>query len=348
MISTVYSSPAATASVLRRFLPLMSALATLAAPATVRGQMQDHGQHGASKPVSAQAAAVSNAAAKAFAAAGGTPATIIVAHGGDSVWNQHVLDVARQVKTGGAVEVSFLMGPAAAKTRFQDVVARLEEGGASRIVVVPMLVSSHSGHYDQIRYLAGDSITLDDMMQHHLHMAGIEKPRTAVPMVMTKAIDSAPELADVLTDRARAMTNAPREHALLIVGHGPNSAEDYAYWMQHLRVVADSVKARTGYRDVRLEMVRDDAPAHVRAEAVIRVRELIDLQNQLTGREVMVVPVLLSRGVVSRSKVANDIAGTKSRYVAETILPHPAMARWVESRVREAVSGTAVKAAAQR
>lgn len=354
MISTV-SSPRAVAPTTSnrrgRFLALTWSLLAGAVPAPLVAQgqthAQDHSQHAASTPASAPATPGNSAAARAFAAASGTPATIIVAHGGDSVWNQHVLDVARQVKTGAPVEVSFLMGPAAAKTRFQDVVARLEKGGASRIVVVPMLVSSYSGHYDQIRYLAGDSVTLDDMMQHHLHMAGIEKPRTSVPMVMTKAIDSAPELADVLTDRARAMTNAPREHALLIVGHGPNSAEDYAHWMQNLRVVADSVKARTGYRDVRLEMVRDDAPAHVRAEAVIRVRELIDLQNQLTGREVMVVPVLLSRGVVSRSKVANDIAGTKSRYVAETILPHPAMARWVESRVRDAVSGTTVGAAAQ-
>jgi sirohydrochlorin cobaltochelatase len=74
----------------------------------------------------------------------------------------------------------------------------------------------------------------------------------------------------------------------------------------------------------------------VRAEAVTRVRELIELQHQLTQRDVMVIPVLVSRGTVSRSKVAADIAGTRSRYVAETLLPHPAMARWIESRVRSA------------
>ncbi|MBL0940613.1 MAG: hypothetical protein IBJ03_17090 [Gemmatimonadaceae bacterium] len=298
---------------------------------------------GSVSPVAAQA--TRQVASSAPTAA--SVATIIVAHGGDSIWNSHVFDVARQAKTGGPVEVSFLMGPAAAQTRFQDVVAKLEKGGASRIVVIPMLVSSHSGHYDQIRYLAGENVKLDETMEHHLHMSGIAKPTTRVPMVITKAIDSSPELADVLTDRAKAMTNAPREHALMIVGHGPNDAEEYAHWMRHLRIVADSVKARTGYRDVRLEMVRDDAPPHVRAEAVIRVRELIDMQSQITGRDVMVIPVLLSRGSVSRSKVAADIAGTKSKYVAETILPHPAMARWVESRVREAsaASTSASKAA---
>lgn len=62
------------------------------------------------------------------------------------------------------------------------------------------------------------------------------------------------------------------------MGHGPNSAEDYAAWMRALRPVADAVKASGGFRDVRVELVRDDAPAPVRAEAVLRVRELIDLQ----------------------------------------------------------------------
>ena len=86
----------------------------------------------------------------------GTTGTIVVAHGGDSLWNALVIESARSARTGGPVEVSFLMGPAAKTTRFQDVVAKLEGQKVSSIVVVPMLVSSHSGHYDQVRYLAGD------------------------------------------------------------------------------------------------------------------------------------------------------------------------------------------------
>src|SRR5688500_11686790 len=94
--------------------------------------------------------------------------TVIIAHGADSLWNAQVADVAKQVRTGGPVEVSYLMGAGASKARFQDAVRRLEAQGVSEIVVVPMLVSSHSGHYDQIRYLAGDSISLDATMMHHL------------------------------------------------------------------------------------------------------------------------------------------------------------------------------------
>lgn len=280
-------------------------------------------------------AAVVLAAGIATAQTPGRIGTVVIAHGGDSAWNGRVLEIARAAQTGGPVEVSFLMGPGAANHRFQDVVSRLQAAGAVAIVVVPLLVSSHSGHYDQIRWLAGDSVALSETMRHHLHMAGIERPAARVPLLLTHALDDAPQLARVLADRALALTHTPREQALFIVGHGPNSAEDYAAWMANLRTVADSVRQWTGFRDVRVDLVRDDAPAPVRAEAVRRVREIIDLQAMATGRDVIVVPVLVSHGVVSRDRVPNDIRGTRSVYGTEPLLPHPAIARWIEARVRE-------------
>ncbi len=104
--------------------------------------------------------------------------------------------------------------------------------------------------------------------------------------------------------------------------------------MANLRRVADTVRARTGFRNVLLDLVRDDAPPPVRAEAVARVRELIRLQHQLTGREVVVVPVLISTGKVSTEKLPRDLEGLPISYTDEGLLPHPGMARWVESRVR--------------
>jgi sirohydrochlorin ferrochelatase len=240
--------------------------------------------------------------------------------------------------------VSFLMGRGAAAHRFQDAVARLERAGADRVVVVPMLVSSTSGHYDQVRWLAGEDVMLDQAMTHHLAMGGLTRATTRLPIALTPAVDDAPELARVLADRALAMERAPRGKALMIVGHGPETAEAYAAWMEKLRPVADSVRAMTGFRDVKVDLVRDDAPAPVRAEAVRRIRELIELQAMATGHDVVVIPVLVSRGNVSRDKVPRDIAGTPSRYVGEPLLPHDAMVRLVERRVREAPLGRVVDA----
>jgi sirohydrochlorin cobaltochelatase len=271
-------------------------------------------------------------------------ATMIVAHGGGPAWDARVEAVARDVRLPGPVAVSFLMGPGAKANRFQDVAQKLIRGGAREIVVVPMLVSSHSGHYEQIRYLAGASDSLDAEMQHHLEMSGIERPKTQAAFRLTKAIDDAPEIAEVLADRARGLAKAPARQALFIVGHGPNSSEDYAAWMTNLRRVSDKVRARSGFRTVTVELVRDDAPAPVRAEAVARIRELILLQHELTGEPVVVVPALIAAGRVSREKLPKDLNGLPITYTEEGLLPHPEMARWVESQVRQAVlTGTALK-----
>lgn len=275
------------------------------------------------------------------AAADASVGTIVVAHGGSDDWNAPVLQIAEQAATGGPVEVSFLMGDAAPEYRFQDAAARLVERGATRIVVVPLLASSHSGHYDQIRYLAGEIDDVSETMMHHLHMAGIERPDVQVPIRLTRALDASMEIATILSERALDLATDPGEQALFIVGHGPNSAEDHAGWMDNLRPVADSVAQRTGFRDVKLGLLRDDAPAPVRAEAVRGIREVIALQHQLTGRDVVVVPILISKGFVSTRKLPADLEGLPVAYDAEGLLPHPALASWIARRVADTVPGFA-------
>lgn len=277
------------------------------------------------------------AAAPTMVAAQGKVGTIVVAHGGGPEWNAPVVEIARSVRSSGPVEVSFLMGAGAATTRFQEIVARMQSAGVTRIVVVPLLVSSHSGHYDQIRWLAGDSVHLDETMHHHLHMAGIDRPRTTLPIHVTRAIDDSPDIARVLAERATGMVDDARGRALFLIGHGPNSAEDNAAWMTNLRVLGDSIRRWTAFSDVRVGVVRDDAPGPVRAEAVRQVRDVIELQARATGRDVVVVPILISKGSVSRDKIPADLAGTPHLYGREPLVPHAAVARWIEARVAEAL-----------
>ncbi len=130
--------------------------------------------------------------------------TIVIAHGGDTLWNATVQQSVASANSGGPVAVSFLMGPGAARARFQDVVARLEKQGVLQIVVLPRLVSGFNGHYDQIRFLTGEPVTLDNDMTHHLHMSGIERPTTTVPIRLAKALDASPDRARILSDRALA------------------------------------------------------------------------------------------------------------------------------------------------
>lgn len=269
---------------------------------------------------------------------------IVVAHGGGEEWNARVMELARSVATGGPVELAFLMGPAAATHRFQDAVARLAGQGVGAIVVVPLLVSSHSGHFDQIRYLAGELDTLSAAMMHHLHAAGIARPQVDVPLRVLPALDASPQLAAVLADRAHALADDPARQAVLLIGHGPNTSEDLAAWMARLRDIAGLVRERGGFPDVRVALIQDDAPAHVRAEAVRRARDIIELQASATARPVVVVPVLISKGALGDVRIPHDLAGLPIVYSGEPLLPHAELARWVESRVHEfRASGSGVR-----
>jgi sirohydrochlorin cobaltochelatase len=290
-------------------------------------------------PSAAQSAAALGAGERGAAEPGGAlrrgVGTLVVAHGGDSGWNAGVLAAASEAGTGGPVEVAFLMGPAARAHRFQDQLRKLDSAGVASIVIVPMLVSSHSGHFDQIRWLAGEPVMLDSAMEHHLHMAGVTRAQISATIRVARALDDAAELAEILSERASALVSNPKERALFLIAHGPNSAEDHAAWMTNLRSVAAAVQKKTGFRDVKVDLVRDDAPAPVRAEAVKRIREVIVLQAQNTRADVAVVPVLISRGAVGDQKFRNDLAGLPVMYSGDPILPHPLVARWVERRVRE-------------
>jgi sirohydrochlorin ferrochelatase len=309
---------------------MSSRLLQIAAPLAALFALTTPAAAGAQKPLVAEDSSVG---------------VLILAHGADSAWNAPIESLAAAVARNGVVRgpvsVAFLMGPGATSHRFQDQVADLARRGAKRVVLVPLLVSSHSGHFDQLRYLAGTLDTLDPAMAHHLHMGGLERV-TNTPMTVAHGLDDAPELAHVLAERARALAPKDREHrALFLLGHGPNGAEEYAAWMNNLRVVADSVRALTGFASVMVELVRDDAPAPVRAEAVKRSRELIALQQLATSHDVVVVPILVSAGEISQRKLPADLAGLPIVYSGEPLLPSAELVHWVERRVLE--SGAAVQ-----
>jgi len=255
---------------------------------------------------------------------------LLVAHGGGPDWNKQVLDLAAAVRFAGPVRVSFLMGPAASERPFQREIAALRSAGVTRVAIVPLFISSHSEHFDQLRYLVGMRDSLDATMMHHLHMGGIERPADRTGLTLLSALDSAPELADALTERAISLVPDRAQRAVLVLGHGPNGAEDYARWMAALRPVAERVRQRAGYRLAAVELVRDDAPAMVRAEAVARVREIVTWLSQITGAPVAVVPALVATGAVSQVTLKRDLEGLPVVYAGDAMLPNLGMARWVE------------------
>jgi len=265
---------------------------------------------------------------------------LVVAHGASREWNDGVRSVVGQVHWHeGPVAVAFLMGDEAASAGWDSAVASLVRGGARAAVVVPLMISSHGEHYWQTEFYAGVRAALPAALAGHDHRHHGGPP--PIPMRVTAALDTAPELAEALAARWSALPERDRGRALVLVGHGPQEEREARLWMEGFEHVGRAFTAaglRAPYRPV---LLRDDAEAPVRAAAVQAMRDTIVALAQRTGDSVVVLPAMVSSGTITRSRIPEDLAGLPVRYVPAVLAPHPAMARWVERMARVASAGFA-------
>lgn len=260
---------------------------------------------------------------------------LVVAHGANKGWNDRVRETVQNVTWDGPVAIAFLMGAEADSLGWDAGVARLVSEGAREITVVPLMVSSHGSHYRQIRFYAGELPSLPPELAQHDH--GTHSP-PPVPMRVTPALDDAPEFAAALSARWRAMAEADRSRPLLLVAHGPNDPDDAVEWLEDIGSVSAGLRTATG-KDLFVGLLRDDAPAPVRARAVAAMRDSVLAMAQRSGDSVVALPVMISSGSITRIKIPADLAGLPIRYHAEPLAPLPELSRWIE-RVGRAAAAT--------
>lgn len=255
---------------------------------------------------------------------------LVVAHGADSTWNANVRRTVAQVKWSGPVEVAFLMGPEAHHASWNVAVKSLEAKNASRIVAVPLMVSTHGSHVDQIRFYAGELPKLPPelaSMGGHDHEAPV---KAAVPVRTTQALDDATELGQALFERWQALSAADKARPLVLVAHGPTDNAQAVLWEKNIAAATSRISSLVAPRPTRIHLLRDDAPAAVRAAAVQEMRDTIAAMAARVKDSVTVLPVLISTGSVNTVKIPADINGLPVRYQPVGLTPSSALARWIE------------------
>ncbi|MGH7657868.1 MAG: hypothetical protein ACREL6_06505, partial [Gemmatimonadales bacterium] len=120
-----------------------------------------------------------------------------------------------------------------------------------------------------------------------------------------------------------------RQRPLLLVAHGPNAGEDAVRWTADINAVSDGLREATG-SEVYVALLRDDAPAEVRAAAVAAMRDTVLAMSARAQDSVVAMPVMISSGSITHTKIPRDLAGLPLRYRAEPLAPLPALARWIE------------------
>jgi sirohydrochlorin ferrochelatase len=267
----------------------------------------------------------------------GQTGLLIVAHGAGADWNQPIRHLAQAVRwPHGPKAVAFLMGDEMASAGWDAAVRQLTDSGARYIIAVPLLVSSYSDHYRQIRYYAGEIPSLPDGMEEGHHPVTLVPP--PVPVRVTAALDDAPELGEALAARWQELDARDRRRPVVLVAHGPNDPEEAARWIENLQRVAAALGPRGMRQPVRVALLRDDAPAAARAAAVSEIRDTALTLAARSGDSVVVLPVLISSGTIDRRKLPRDLAELPIRYSPSPLAPLSPIARWVERIAREALS----------
>jgi len=254
-----------------------------------------------------------------------TTGVLVVAHGGDARWNAHVKDAVAKVSEAFPAEVGFLMG--VPDQRPEQGYDKLVSAGVTRVVVVPLFVSSWSDHYEQVRFIGG----LREDYPHAEHMKLVQLRGPAPVAGVTPAMDDHVLLGAILADRARALSEQPGGESLVIVAHGPNEDAEADKWTTTIRRLGDQVRSATGIGDVDVRLLRDDAPKPVKDRALAELRASVDRRSR-EGR-VLVVPLLMAPGKVA-SQIPEVLEGLEFRWSGKTLLPDDRVAQWIVAQAR--------------
>ena len=249
---------------------------------------------------------------------------LVVAHGSTAAWNANVEAAVTALRQHTPSNAAYLMG--AENRTPQEAYDELVAAGVQRIVIVPLLVSSHSSHYEQVRFIG--RLRDDYPGSEWMNLTQLHGPADVVGV--TPALDAHPILADILADRARALSRNPSTESLVIVAHGPNGAADADRWMSVIRELGVQIQSRVPFKELDVRLLRDDAPTPVKDQALAELRHAV--ASRATSGRVVVVPLLLGPGRVV-DQIPNVLTGLNYRWDGRPVLPDSRIAEWVLSQV---------------
>lgn len=280
---------------------------------------------------------------KEHAAAASATGILLLAHGGNAMWNEEVSKLASAVDQTAPTEVAFGM---ATKRNIQAAVDRLVARKVTEIIAVPLFVSSHSSIITSTQYLLGlrqqapKELALYAKMDHghgnHHHSAASATEtidpttpvKTTVPIRMTAALDRHPLVADILFSRAQSISKNPQGEVVIVVAHGPVSTEENNLWLADMRALVERMTKSGGFQRVEYMTVRDDAPEPLRSQATAELRQMVE-RAMREQKEVLIVPLLVSYGGIEAG-VKKRLEGLRYTMCRQALLPDNRLIDWVK------------------
>lgn len=255
---------------------------------------------------------------------------LVVAHGDlDDSWNEDVRQVIAPLRDRYVLELAFLF-PVPGES-LQDGFDRLQARGVDTVLVIPLLVSSYSEHFEELEYVLDLRDTVSLVGRDELSPV-----RADARIRLGRAIDSSPMVAEILQRRARKLSIDPSEEVLVLVGHGSNS-EDYTRdWLRHMDAMGEAIQEELSFRRVHSRTLRDDAPPEIRDAASRALRLVVERESR--NANVLVVTLLISYSEI-QSGIKERLEGLTYSIADEGLVTDPLMTQWIEAQIRRMIGG---------
>lgn len=257
---------------------------------------------------------------------------VIMPHGATQPWNDAVERAIAPLRPRYRIQMAYGMGDPAV---IQQAVERLERQGSRRIVFVRMYALAHHLKH-RIEYLLGLSDSPEPEGRHSGHDRETTPPaqiRSAALFATFGGYEEDPGIAEALHERIQEVSRDPSQETVILVAHGDKRDEDNAHWLSVMQANIERLKRDphcAKLRAIEAATVREDWPA-LRERAVGDIRSLIEAHAK-TGRVLVIADRLYGAGPYRKlfdglEYVLNDKG-----------LVHPALTRWLEAGINQAIS----------
>jgi sirohydrochlorin ferrochelatase len=259
-------------------------------------------------------------------AAGEKIGVLVVAHGSDEIrWNQVVQQGVAAVRLPYPIAVGYLEFT---EPDIQKAVTKLESQGVSRIIAVPLFVSTYSNHIEEIKYI----LRLRDTLPQSEGATGetLRQVQCHSQISLTAALDDHPIVAKILAERLQRISSDPGHEVAVLVGHGADTEAGATKWQAQFDSLAQQVKKNLKLKAAYYGFAAMGKPT---------VRQTVTAAG--SEGEVLLIPVMLSEGFFTDQKIPRDLEGLRYRYPQpgeRALLPHADLARFIEMRVKETVN----------
>jgi sirohydrochlorin ferrochelatase len=252
---------------------------------------------------------------------------LAIAHGSSSEsWCAPVRDAVENVSWPYPVELAFL--EKVPNETVAIAVDKLDEERVTKIIAVPMFISSSSGHIAEIEYILGLRDTPPEGEE------GLVQVNTTAEIVLISAMDNHSLIAQILTDRAAELCVNATNETVVIVAHGTKTNEtQFEGWDGSSASLAEKVKLMLRHskgidiEDVRYSFINVNGTLH----PDLGIRTVVE--DVSTTSNPIVVPLMISEGYHTNRKIPKLLKNLSYAYPARgerALTPHDNVANWIE------------------